>query len=266
MPMPRSAAAWSRRAARLLTFVLLVAQLAQLPANTPPARAAAPVQTVPAIPTAPVESTSAPQPTLPPTSASAVAAIPAHLDEPALQTELLIIGNPSVFAGQEGLWRYVHPHGWVRQVFPTANWVWFGIAASPHNPDHWLLWGHPNGGGIAFNGSQLVGRRSDGTLSSFSPLWRSPDAGRTWLNVGLSAPPSTWTAAPHLQVAWSPTEPGAFTVMGYLTGRGGIYSDHFSITKDRYALWYARRVLSPHSCCAFLAWMRRCATAASPLP
>ncbi len=227
-----------RRAARLLTFVLIIAQLVQLPAAPPPVRAAALAQTTPVGPPAPVESTPAPQPAVLPESAPAAAAIPALLDEPAFQTELLLIGNPSMYPGQDGLWRYFYPHGWVKQPFPDANWAWFGVAASPHNPDHWLLWGHPNGGGIAFNGAQLVGRLPNDTLTGFSPLWRTPDAGRTWINVGLSAPSNTWAADPHFQVAWSPSEPGAFTVMGYLTGRGGIYSEHFSITKDRYALWY----------------------------
>ncbi|GAB4200777.1 MAG: hypothetical protein OHK0022_22230 [Roseiflexaceae bacterium] len=80
-----------RRAARLLAFVLIVAQLLQLPAAVPPVRAATPAQVAPPAPPAPVASTPAPQPAVSLISALAAAIIPAHLDEPALQTEVLAL-------------------------------------------------------------------------------------------------------------------------------------------------------------------------------
>ncbi len=227
-----------RRAVRLLTFVLLVAQLAQLPAATPPVRAAAPAQTAPP---APVESTPAPQPAVPPQSAVADARIPPHLDEPALQTEVLLIGNPGAWAEHYGLWHYFHPHGWVRQPLPLPNWVWLGIVASPHHPDHWLLWGYPSGGRIGSDGTTLVGRRADESLTPFSPLWATLDAGRSWISIPLPVVPNTTGANwGGFRPAWDPSVPGGVVVVAGLTGHddGQIFGWWGNgLDRLRYAVW-----------------------------
>ncbi|HEU4321507.1 MAG TPA: DUF6531 domain-containing protein [Roseiflexaceae bacterium] len=241
MPMPGSAAAWSRRAARLLTFVLLVAQLAQLPATSQPVRAATPAQTAPAGPPAPVESTPAPQPAVPPESAVADTHIPPHLDGPAFQTEVLLIGNPGVWAEHYGLWHYFHPHGWVKQPLPQPNWVWLGVVASPHHPDHWLLWGYPNGGGIGSDGSTLVGRLANQSLTPHSPLWATLDAGRSWISIPLPVVPNTTGANwGGFRPAWDPSVPGGVVVVAGLTGHddGQIFG-WWADNRDRlrYAVW-----------------------------
>ncbi|HEU4327339.1 MAG TPA: RHS repeat-associated core domain-containing protein [Roseiflexaceae bacterium] len=224
-----------RRAARLLTFVLLVAQLAQLPAASPPVRAATPAQTAPAGPPAPVASTPASQPAVPPQSEVADARIPPHLDEPALLTQVLMLPAGADEDGRSFLWRYFYPAGWVKQLMPVHGWRWYGIAASPLNADHWLMWGDKAGGLSVVNGQLRV----PGT--TLSPLWRTPDAGRTWINVALSVPEHTLGAVPQFQAEWSPMDPDRYTVMAVGFGREGVYGDEFyDLAQERYLLWYGQ--------------------------
>jgi hypothetical protein len=159
----------ARRWARLLSVLLVLAQL--LPAAAHPAvapRAALAAQTSQIPPRTLVQSPPAPQPGLTPSSAVADAAIPAHLLPDPLQTEVLVIGNPSAFTNDYDLWRYFHGLGWVKQPLPEPGWSWQGIVTDPTNPDHWLLWGYPAGGASGTNGSQLLACRSRWTVSDGS--------------------------------------------------------------------------------------------------
>ncbi len=224
-----------RAYARLLTLVLILAQLVQLPAATSPVRASVFTQTAPPTPApTPVASTPAPTPTPLPTSAPAAASIPPAQDADPLLTQVLLLPASSDPA-LDVLWRYFHPFGWVKQPLPAGGWQWHGIAASPLNPDHWLLWGGTGGDLAVVNGQLVVN-----SASTLSPLWRTPDAGRTWINVGLPAPNNTLSGIPHFQAVWSPIDPDGYTVMAITSGLGGIYEDFFGTPQDRYVLWFGR--------------------------
>lgn len=96
------------------------------------------------------------------------------------------------------IWYFRPAVGWLGLTPPVAGAYWRGIAASPLNPDLWLLTGNstPNATDLVASGGYV--KMADGT---HSPLWLSTDAGQTWQavtlpsdrpNFLLSSMPAAW--------------------------------------------------------------------------
>lgn len=144
----------------------------------------------------------------------------------------IIAGPPSVIAsadlawatygdtsGAHGVWAYVDTQ-WVRRSsgLPSGAY-WQTLTASPYNRDWWLLFG--NGTTATVYGNDGTYMRMAGALSAYSPLWFSPDAGRTWSQVLI---PANLNIENRGQVAWSETTANVFAIPGFdASGYGRLY-------------------------------------------
>ncbi len=167
---------------------------------------------------------------------------PAHLPE----IPVTILMPPFGASGAaDKIWKHAPGVGWTGITPPKAGWYWWGIWASPFNPNAWLLLGNnvsttsePNiGAGYIISGGNVLS--NDG---SASPLWITTDGGANWSQVTLSAGGETAIYA-GICVAWSDSDAGLYFVTAWLdtffAGRGGFWRGTGNSTSPTVTLFTA---------------------------
>jgi len=175
-----------------------------------------------------------------PGSAKAQASISSEMraavDTPS-RTELLALTN----AGTQ-LWNWGQ-YGWenITIKLPQQGWRWFNIAASPLDPEHWLMWGYKDGDG---EGLEI----QDGIITvkhtTHSPIWRTLDGGETWDEVQLEIPslfvPDDGTAAgwepdaQYVDISWSEQDAESIVIAAGTTAEN---PDNHTLLK-LHSIWY----------------------------
>jgi hypothetical protein len=142
--------------------------------------------------------------------------------------ELLLIPY-GASGGDDFIWKY-GAAGWVGIAPPVAGWYWEALAVNPFDQNEWLLYGVDNTSrwASAATAGKVYGDNTgaNNSTGTYSPLWRTTDAGATWTEVILSISGNNkdHIFVDRTMLAWSDVQSGVWWLMGRTTA---IYNETF---------------------------------------